>query len=266
MPFLKITFFTLLLSLLGTNIFGFGPCDRMKCENRVLNDTLFVDKDYDCKYTRLIPNRNKIGYGGKDEHQKPVVQISNGATLSNCIIGARKKYKAADGIHCVGNCKIKNVFHEKVGEDAITLLGTDPDSQYIIDGGGAQNAGGKVVQFDGAGNLTIRNFYMKNVYAGIASCGNCLKQYRNRKINVENLTVENLTKGQFIVGVNGNYGDKATLKNITIKGKSKRQVYPCKIFKGNNQGKESPVTSMNPDKEHCILTDKLHISADDTKK
>ncbi|KAL7076599.1 hypothetical protein ACQ4LE_004665 [Meloidogyne hapla] len=266
MPFFnKIIFSIFLLSLLCLNILGFGP---KVVKNKVINETLIVDKDFDCKFTRYIPDRNRIGYGGKDEYQKPVIKVSNGATLSNCIIGARKKYKAADGIHCMeGGCRLLNVWHEKVGEDAVTLLGTDPNTQYIIEGGGAQNADGKVFQFDGAGKLTVKNFFMKNVYAGIASCGNCRKQYKKRQIYVENLTVENLTAGQFIVGVNGNYEDVAILKNIKIKGKSRKQVYPCKIFEGNNNGGNSPVTSMEPDNKACTYKKSdIHINVDDTKK
>ncbi|KAF7632344.1 hypothetical protein Mgra_00008269 [Meloidogyne graminicola] len=214
--FIKL-FLIFVFSLIFQNILSFGPPAK---RNIKLNDTLVINKDFNCNFTRYIPNIQTMGNGGRGEFQKPVIQVSNGAKLLNCIIGARKGYKSADGVHCINGCKLINIWHEKVGEDAITFLGSNPNNLFIIDGGGAQNAEGKVIQFDGAGIAKINNFYMKNVYEGICSCGNCEKQYK-RRIEVNNLIVENLTAGQFIVAVNANFNDYAILKNIKIKGKSK---------------------------------------------
>jgi pectate lyase len=60
-----------------------------------------------------------IGDGGQSESQDPVFELAPGATIKNVIIGA----PAGDGIHCLGNCTIQNVWWEDVGEDAATFLG-----------------------------------------------------------------------------------------------------------------------------------------------
>ena len=93
-----------------------------------------------------------------------------------------------------------------------------------------------------------------------------MSQYRNRKINVNGLTIENLEAGQYVVGVNKNYGDQATLKNIHILGPTANQVFPCKVFEGNNQGKNPNVLDMENNKggdgTYCIYDESdIHIGS-----
>uniref|UniRef100_A0A1I8BMJ4 Probable pectate lyase F n=1 Tax=Meloidogyne hapla TaxID=6305 RepID=A0A1I8BMJ4_MELHA len=228
----------------------------------ILQNTLVITKNFDCKFTRYVPDPKKIGDGGANEYQKPVIEVRNGAILSNCIIGALKGYKAADGVHCEGSCTLKNVWHEKVGEDAVTFLGTfcfdhfsikketEKNFNYIIEGGGAQNSNGKVIQFNGAGTAKINNFYIKDCTYGIASCGNCAQQF-TRRIEVTNLKVENLKAGQFIVAVNSDFNDIAILKNIHIIGKSAKKVFPCKIFNGVKGNGNFKLIKMGADEKHC---------------
>lgn len=58
-----------------------------------------------------------------------------------------------EGIHCLGPCTIRNVWFEKVCEDAITLLQGSGISAII--GGGARSAVDKVIQHNGGGELAI---------------------------------------------------------------------------------------------------------------
>nr|CAD2167266.1 unnamed protein product [Meloidogyne enterolobii] len=226
---------------------SFGPAAK---KTITLQSKLVVTKNFDCGFTRYIPDPKKMGDGGANEFQQPVIEVRNGATLSNCIIGAKEGFKAADGVHCEGSCTLKNVWHEKVGEDAVTFLGTNPNNVYIIEGGGAINANGKVVQFNGAGTAKINNFYMKDCTYGIASCGNCVAQF-SRRIEVTNLKAENLKAGQFIVAVNSNFNDQAILRNIHILGNSAKQVFPCKIFNGVKGNGNFKLVKMGADGKHC---------------
>lgn len=63
-----------------------------------------------------------IGDGGQGESQDPVFTLAAGATIQNVILGA----PAGDGIHCEGNCTIRNVWWEDVGEDAATFAAAAP--------------------------------------------------------------------------------------------------------------------------------------------
>ncbi|KAG8911780.1 hypothetical protein FRC01_005524, partial [Tulasnella sp. 417] len=84
--------------------------------------------------------------------------LQPGATIQNVIIGADQ----AEGIHCRGPCTVKNVWWADVCEDAITLKQTGSgDVSYII-GGGAFHASDKVVQHNGAGTVSIKNFYVND--------------------------------------------------------------------------------------------------------
>uniref|UniRef100_A0A1I8C0M1 Probable pectate lyase F n=1 Tax=Meloidogyne hapla TaxID=6305 RepID=A0A1I8C0M1_MELHA len=101
-------------------------------------------------------------------------------------------------------------------------------------------------------SLTI--MFMSNIIEGIRSCGNCKQQYRNREIHVDGLTVENLAYGQYVVGVNGNYGDKAYLKNIHVL--RSKNIVVCRISEGNNGGTNPKIPQLTDDdveyKQHCI--------------
>src|SRR5262245_44723716 len=81
----------------------------------------------------------------QDENQDPMFRLSDGAVLENVIIGD----PAADGIHCYGSCTLKNVWWERVGEDAATFRGQQPDDVMLIDTGGASGAMDKVFQNNG---------------------------------------------------------------------------------------------------------------------
>uniref|UniRef100_A0A915E320 Probable pectate lyase F n=1 Tax=Ditylenchus dipsaci TaxID=166011 RepID=A0A915E320_9BILA len=86
-------------------------------------------KSYDGKNACLVAT-TALGKGDQSEGQKPIFQIEEGGSVSNVVFGAN----AADGIHCVGSCAIKNVWWTNVGEDAASFKG-GASSKYTITGG-----------------------------------------------------------------------------------------------------------------------------------
>ncbi|MFV0137459.1 pectate lyase [Streptomyces sp. HMX87] len=198
-------------------------------------------KDYGMK--RLY-GTGALGSGGQDEDQGPILELAPGAVLKNVIIGA----PAADGIHCKGSCTLQNVWWEDVGEDAATFRGSSSSNVYTVTGGGAKEASDKVFQFNGAGTLNVSGFAVRNFGTFVRSCGNCSTQYK-RTINLSN--VEVTWKGGRIAGINTNYGDSATLRNITIVGDSGRKIVPCQKYIGNDDGDEPDSNGSGPDGTYC---------------
>ncbi|MEU1265735.1 pectate lyase [Streptomyces cellulosae] len=198
-------------------------------------------KDYGMK--RLY-GTGDLGSGSQDEDQGPILKLSDGAVLKNVIIGA----PAADGIHCEGSCTLQNVWWEDVGEDAATFKGKSSGAVYTVSGGGAKEASDKVFQFNGAGTLNVSNFAVQNFGTFVRSCGNCSSQYK-RTINLNSIEVT--WKGGRIAGINTNYGDSATLRNITIVGDSSKKIVPCQKYIGNSTGKEPSSNGSGPDGTYC---------------
>ncbi|CZR65910.1 related to pectate lyase [Phialocephala subalpina] len=158
--------------------------------------------------------------------------LENGATLSNVIIGADQ----LEGVHCKGACTLKNVWFRDVCEDAISLLG---NGDVLIQGGGAANAKDKVVQHNGKGTVTIKDYTVQAVGKVYRSCGNCSKNGGPRKVVISGLKANGVTAD--VVGINSNYGDTATISGSC--GKSVKHV--CQEFKGilKSDGGESPKLS-----------------------
>ncbi|EHK97680.1 Pectin lyase-like protein [Glarea lozoyensis ATCC 20868] len=144
--------------------------------------------------------------------------LENGATLSNVIIGANQ----LEGVHCKGACTLKNVWFRDVCEDAISLLG---NGDVLIQGGGAQNAKDKVVQHNGKGTVTIKDYTAVSVGKVYRSCGNCSNNGGPRKVIISNLKANGVTSD--VAGINSNYGDTAT-----ISGSCGKVSHVCQEFKG----------------------------------
>jgi hypothetical protein len=166
--------------------------------------------------------------GSQSESQPPLFELADGATIQNVIIGNLGQ----DGIHCKGTCTIKNVWWEDVGEDAATQKGTKSGQVMTIDGGGARAAADKIFQHNGPGTMIIKNFFADNFGKLYRSCGNCSTQYK-RTVQISNVIART---GKALAGVNQNYGDSATLTNITIVGTKKPSI--CDRYAGNNTGAE----------------------------
>ncbi|MFF0362380.1 pectate lyase [Streptomyces fungicidicus] len=211
--------------------------------SQAVSSTIAVSgtKDYGMK--RLY-GTGDLGSGSQDEDQGPILELADGAVLKNVILGA----PAADGVHCKGSCTLQNVWWEDVGEDAATFKGKSSGSVYTVSGGGAKEASDKVFQFNGAGTLNVSNFSVKNFGTFVRSCGNCSTQYK-RTINLN--TIEVNWKGSKLAGINTNYGDTATLRNITIIGDSSKKIVPCQKYIGNNTGKEPSTNGSGPDSTYC---------------
>ncbi|MFG3035841.1 pectate lyase [Streptomyces sp. NPDC048330] len=205
--------------------------------------TIEVSGTYDGRLQRFH-GTGDLGSDGQSESQKPVFVLKDGAVLKNVILGT----PAADGVHCLGSCTLRNVWWENVGEDAATFKGTSASAVYTVRGGGAKGASDKVFQFNGAGKLVVTGFQVSDFGKLVRSCGNCRKQYP-RTILVEDVDVT--APGKSLVGVNANYGDTATLRNIRVHGDAKKKIKPCTRFTGNNTGKEPKETGTGPDGTTC---------------
>jgi hypothetical protein len=213
---------------------------------RAVPATIPVSGTYDGGMKRFHGS-GELGGGGQDEGQDPIFELKDGATLKNVILGS----PAADGVHCLGSCTLRNVWWEDVGEDAATFKGASASARYLVVGGGARNADDKVLQHNGAGTLTIKNFQVENFGKLYRSCGNCETQYE-RHVVVSNVRVTG--PGKALAGVNVNYGDTATLSGITFVGGSAKEISVCQRFQGNDTGDEPAMVGSGPDGRHCRYT------------
>ncbi|KPM42485.1 hypothetical protein AK830_g4032 [Neonectria ditissima] len=154
--------------------------------------------------------------------ENAVFILKDGASLSNVIIGARQ----LEGIHCKGKCTLKNVWFRDVCEDAISALGT---GDVLIQGGGAQEAKDKVVQHNGRGTVTIKDFTVVNAGKLYRGCGDCTNNGGPRNVIIQNVKAKGVSN---LVGINSNYGDTATISGTC--GSSVKKV--CQEFKGVEKG------------------------------
>lgn len=149
--------------------------------------------------------------------------MSDGSVLKNLRINAN----AADGIHCAGNCTLENVVWEDVCEDAATMHGGAGKTLSIV-GGSANNAEDKVFQHNGVGGtVKLRNF---NTYGSIGklwqSCGNCSNNAGPRYLDLDGVNI-NGSVSSYLLRLNYNYNDKATVRNLRIKGYSAGKPKVC---------------------------------------
>ena len=180
-----------------------------------------------------------IGDGGQGESQDPVFELAPGATIQNVILGA----PAGDGIHCEGNCTIRNVWWEDVGEDAATFRG---GTNYYVIGGGARTASDKVFQHNGPGTVHISGFYAENIGKLYRACGNCSTSYQ-RHVVVDNVIVRD---ADAIAGINTNWGDTARFTRITIYG----DAAVCQKYRGVASGSEPVLIGEGADGVNCIYS------------
>lgn len=173
--------------------------------------------------------------GGQSEggDSDAVFLVQSGGTVKNVIIGA----KQSEGIHCLGPCTIENVWWEDVCEDALTIKQSSGTS-YII-GGGARAAEDKVIQHNGGGTVSIRDFYVDDFGKLYRSCGNCKTQHQ-RTVTIDGVKA---SSGKTLVGINSNYGDTATITNSCVDDDVKKI---CVEYEGNNSGAEPKEISSGP--------------------
>ncbi|MDO6386989.1 MULTISPECIES: pectate lyase [unclassified Uliginosibacterium] len=180
--------------------------------------------------------RYQLSNGGQAEGQPPVFLLEEGASLRNAVIGNL----AADGVHCVGNCSVYNVWWEDLGEDAATAKG-GPGTTMRVDCGGAFLGTDKTFQHNGQGTLHITRFVADNWKSKggkfYRSCGDCTGNKGPRTVIIENSRIHN---HQTIVGVNSSYSngspaDKATLRNVLLL-RWNGEIEVCHTFKGVEKG------------------------------
>lgn len=92
---------------------GLGPNKSVVVDTPIVVDAGQV---FDGKGTTFVPTKN-IGDGGRNEYQKPVFIIEDGATLKNVNLSG------GDGVHFLGNGTMINAKNKAVGEDAVTIDG-----------------------------------------------------------------------------------------------------------------------------------------------
>lgn len=208
---------------------------------QVVEETIEITEDFDGGGATFVPGEG-LGAGDQSEDQKPVFVVSNGATLSNLTIGA----PGADGIHCDGDCTLENITWEDVGEDAATFRN---GSTYNVVGGAARHAEDKIFQHNGGGTVTISGFTAEDFGALYRSCGNC-SSMTDRHVVIDGVTA--VAPAGRIVGINENYGDTATIRNLTIVGSSPDQTTVCQRYIGNDSGDEPEETGEGPDGTYCL--------------
>lgn len=205
----------------------------------------------ECKAGAVFENKT-VDCGGKTiglscpgdaEGQPPVITLKN-ATIKNVRIAGSG---GADGIHCTsGACRAENVVWEDICEDAASLVSSG--TKFTISGGSAYNNTSnspgskpdKIFQHNSKNSTyeIINGFTAKGVNGKLwRSCGNCSSNGGPRYVVINNVTIDG-TIGS-IAGVNRNFGDKATIRNLKIKGYKSGSPKVCEEFKGVQKGSES---------------------------
>ncbi|KFA70396.1 hypothetical protein S40285_07802 [Stachybotrys chlorohalonatus IBT 40285] len=170
---------------------------------------------------------------GENGSDAAVFILRSGASLSNVIIGTR----AREGVHCEGACTLTNVWFRDVCEDAVSALG---NGNVLIQGGGAQNADDKVIQHNGRGTVTIRDYTVVNAGKLYRSCGDCTGNGGPRNVVVQNVRARGMTSD--LVGINSNYGDVATISGSCGSTKKVCQEYRG-VVKGNGSSSKVSTTA-----------------------
>jgi hypothetical protein len=189
---------------------------------------------------------------GQSESQQPVFVLTAGATIKNVVL---KAGGAADGIHCLGSCKLQNVTWADVCEDAATMKGGSGTTMYV-NGGAAYNAADKVFQHNGLGSTVqiYGGFYAETIGKLYRSCGNCTTNTSSgaRKVVISNVKVNGVSAA--VVGINTNYGDTATITGLSIKGWTKGSPAVCMTYTGNNTGAEPTKIGEKWGTTNCVVT------------
>ncbi|KAM0717491.1 hypothetical protein Q7P37_007343 [Cladosporium fusiforme] len=169
--------------------------------------------------------------------------LENGASLSNIIIGPNQM----EGVHCMGACKLENVWWSAVCEDAFTIKEQADGETTTITGGGAFSAEDKVLQHNGGGTLSVSGFTVDNFGKLYRSCGNC-KTQSERHIILSDITA---TEGKTLVGINSNLGDTATLSGINVSGVKSI----CDEYTGTDDNDVEPEKVSSGPSDACIYSE-----------
>nr|ABA02177.1 predicted pecate lyase [uncultured bacterium] len=178
-----------------------------------------------------LNKRYNFNGGGQAEGQPPVFRVLEGGAVKNVIIGSL----AADGIHCLGNCSLDHVWWEDIGEDAATAMGP-AGTIMSITCGSALNGSDKTFQFNGRGELHISQFYVQSSGKLARTCGDCTGNGGPRKLVINDVITRDVST---IVGINSNFGDVATIRNLTLNNSGTSKTKICQVYKGVVKGSGS---------------------------
>ncbi|MDP5240451.1 pectate lyase [Uliginosibacterium sp. 31-16] len=185
---------------------------------------------------------------GQSESQQPVFLLTDGATIKNVVI---KAGAAADGIHCTGSCTLSGVKWPDVCEDAATMKGGSGKTM-TVSGGSAYKASDKVFQHNGIGStIKISGFAADTIGKLYRSCGNCSSQGA-RYVTISSTKLANVSAA--VVGINSNYGDKATITSLQIKGYKSGSPKVCATYQGNNTGAEPTSLGEKWNTSNCVVS------------
>jgi hypothetical protein len=209
-----------------------------------LTATRKIRESFDGRNARFV-GAGALGDGGSAEDQDPLFTLADGATLSNVVIGA----PAADGVHCLGTCTLRNVWWLDVGEDAATFEGTSAGQTMSVVGGGAKHAENIVFQHNGRGTVVITDFEAEDIGKLYRSCGDCATQFA-RRVRITDVTVT--APVTTLAGINPNLGDTATITRATLIGGSDKSI--CALYKGVTTGEPTAISDV-PDSDACKAVD-----------
>ena len=201
------------------------------------------------KWVCLVGSTTNMN-GSQSESQIPHFILAAGATVKNVVLGDPAKGSGrdlaaggADGIHCLGNCRIENVYWGDVGEDGATMKGAGTMTVY---GGAAYKGADKIFQNNGAGSkIVIQNFYAEEAGKLYRSCGNCSSQSA-RYLTLTNVTTYNVST---MAGMNSSF-DAAKLPalkdayDVAIMSDMSTNGSKCVGYVGTAKGYE-PVKDSN---------------------
>ena len=209
-----------------------------------------VGSSSECVACATLTNRF-VDCGGKtiglscnsDSETQPAVLTLKNSSIRNVKLSASG---GSDGIHCTsGNCTLADVVWNDICEDAAT--NKSEGGTMTIVGGSAYNStsgyGGtpdKIFQHNSKNSWTIISggFTATGTQGKLwRSCGNCSSNGGPRYLLAYDVNI-NATIGA-IAGVNRNFGDRATIRNLKIKNYKSGSPHVCDEYKGVQSGSES---------------------------
>ncbi|MEQ5809781.1 pectate lyase [Alteromonas sp. NFXS44] len=210
-----------------------------------------VGSSSECYAGATLSNRF-VNCGGKtiglscasDSETQPAVLTLQNASIRNVRLAANG---GSDGIHCTsGNCTLADVVWEDICEDAAS--NKSEGGTMTIAGGSASNSnsgyGGspdKIFQHNSKNSTTFIaggfSAYGQNgkLYR---SCGNCSNNGGPRNVYIYDVFIHGSIGS--VAGVNSNFGDKATIRNLFIENYSQGNPPVCEEYWGVQSGESSP--------------------------
>ncbi|WGL16569.1 pectate lyase [Microbulbifer bruguierae] len=179
---------------------------------------------------------------GDSESQPPVITLNN-ASIRNVKLAANG---GSDGIHCTGgNCTMADVVWNDICEDAATNK-SEGGTMTIVGGSAYNSTGGyggkpdKIFQHNSKNSTTIISggFTATGTHGKLwRSCGNCSNNGGPRNALIYDVNI-NASIGS-IAGVNRNFGDRATIRDLRILNYSSGNPPVCEEYQGVQSGSSS---------------------------